>query len=82
MPRHDRPRLVQHFDLLRAHGFEFVRVLGSVAGPSWQDRAADPRAADYDTAIAGVTDLAFEYGLRVGWTVFGDTVATATPASR
>ncbi|RPH64600.1 MAG: hypothetical protein EHM89_01300 [Acidobacteria bacterium] len=80
--QHDRPRLVQHFDLLRAHGFEFVRVLGSVAGPSWQDRAADPRAVGYDAAIAGVTDVAFEHGLRVGWTVFGDTVATATPASR
>jgi hypothetical protein len=36
----------------------------------------------YDAAIAGVTDLAFEHGLRVGWTVFGDTVATPSPAAR
>jgi hypothetical protein len=78
----DRPRLVQHFDLLRAHGFEFVRVLGAVAGPSWQDRAADPREPGYDEAIAGVTDLAFERGLRIGWTVFGDTVAATTPEAR
>ncbi len=70
------------FDLLRAHGFEFVRVLGSVAGPSWEDRTADPRVAGYDAAIAGVTDLAFEHGLRVGWTIFGDTVAAASPAAR
>jgi hypothetical protein len=80
--QNDRPRLIQHFQLLRDHGFEFVRVLGAVAGPSWRDRAADPRMEGYDAAIAGVTDLAFEHGLRVGWTVFGDTVATPSPAAR
>jgi hypothetical protein len=80
--QNDRARLVQQFDLLRSHGFEFVRVLGAVAGPSWVDRAADPRVAGYDAAIAGVTDLAFEHGLRVGWTLFGDTVATPSLAAR
>jgi hypothetical protein len=80
--QNDRARLVRHLQLLRRHGFEFVRVLGTVAGSSWQDRAADPRMASYDAAIAGVTDLAFEHGLRVGWTVFGDTVATPSPAAR
>ena len=80
--QHDRARLVQHFALLRAHGFEFVRMLGTVAGPSWEDRGADPRVAGYDAAIAGVTDLAFEHGLRVGWTIFGDTVATSSSAAR
>jgi len=80
--QHDRMRLVQHFDLLRAHGFEFVRVLGAVAGPSWEDRAADPRAPGYDTAIAGLTDLAFDHGLRIGWTIFGNTAATPAPADR
>jgi hypothetical protein len=80
--QHDRARLIQHFELLRAHGFEFVRVLGAVAGPSWRDRMADPRVIGYDAAIAGVTDLAFEHGLRIGWTVFGDTVAATSPAAR
>jgi hypothetical protein len=80
--QNDRARLIQHLQLLNRHGFEFVRVLGTVAGSSWQDRAADPRMAGYDAAIAGVTDLAFEHGLRVGWTVFGDTVATPSPAAR
>ena len=79
---HDRARLVRHFDVLRSHGFDFVRVLGVVTGPSWSDRAADPRAPGYDRAIVGLTDLAFEHGLRVAWTIFGDTAAVPDAASR
>lgn len=79
---HDRARLVQHFDVLRSHGFNFVRVLGVVTGPSWDDRAADPQAPGYDEAIAGLTDLAFAHGLRLAWTIFGDTVAVPNAASR
>ena len=79
---HDRARLIQHFDLLHSHGFDFVRVLGVVTGTSWSDRAADPRAPGYDNAIAGLTELAFEHGLRIAWTIFGDIVAAPTPTSR
>jgi hypothetical protein len=79
---HDRARLIQHFDALRAHGFDFVRVLGTVASPSWNDRAADPRRAGYDATIAGLTDLAFEHGLRIAWTIFGDTVAAQDASTR
>lgn len=79
---HDRTRLVQQFELLRSHGFEFVRVLGVVAGPGWEDRTADPQDPQFDASIAGMTDLAFEHGLRVAWTIFGNTFAARTPAAR
>lgn len=79
---HDRSRLVQHLDLLHSHGFDFVSVLGVVAGASWSDRVADPRSAGYDNAIAGLTDLAFEHGLRIEWTIFGDTVAARNATNR
>jgi len=79
---HDRARLIQHFDALRPRGFDFVRVLGAVAGPSWNDRAADPRQAGYDSTIAGLTDLAFQHGLRIAWSIFGDTVAAQDASMR
>src|SRR5688500_13150054 len=75
----DRARLERNLKVLSAAGVDYVRVLGSVGGTSWEDRETDPRWSDYDAIIAGMTDLAYDrYGLRVQWTLFGG--APFTPA--
>ncbi len=62
----DRPRLERNLETLRASGVDYVRVLGSVGGASWEDRLTNPQWPDYDAIIAGMTDLAYDrYGLRV-----------------
>ena len=64
---------------LSAAGIDYVRVLGSVGGASWEDRETDPRWPDYDHIIAGMTDLAYDrYGMRVQWTLFGGAPFTAS----
>jgi len=79
----DRPRLERNLDTLSAAGIDYVRVLGSVGGASWEDRETDPRWPDYDQIIAGMTDLAYDrYGMRVQWTLFGGAPFTASAASR
>src|SRR5687767_5777325 len=54
----DRARLERNLQTLSDAGFDYVRVLGSVGGASWSDRETDPRWDDYDSVIAGLTDLA------------------------
>lgn len=79
----DRPRLDRNLNVLSAAGIDYVRVLGSVGGASWEDRQTDPRWPDYDAIIAGMTDLAYgTYGMRVQWTLFGGAPFTRTPADR
>ena len=68
----DRARLERNLEVLSAAGVDYVRVLGSVGGASWEDRQTDPRWPDYDAIIAGMTDLAYDrYGLRMQWTLLG-----------
>jgi hypothetical protein len=79
----DRPRLDRNLEALNAAGVDYIRVLGSVGGGSWQDREVDPRWPDYEKAIAGLTDLAYDrYGMRVQWTLFGGAPFNASAASR
>ena len=79
----DRPRLERNLKVLSAAGVDYVRVLGSVGGASWEDRQTDPRWPDYDAIIAGITDLAYDqYGLRVQWTIFGGAPFTPPGAER
>ena len=79
----DRARLERNLKALSAAGVDYVRVLGSVGGASWQDRQADPGWSDYDAIIAGMTDLAYDrYGLRVQWTIFGGAPFTPSGPSR
>ena len=79
----DRPRLERNLHTLSAAGIDYVRVLGSVGGASWEDRETDPRWPDYDHIIAGMTDLAYDrYGMRVQWTLFGGAPFTASDTSR
>lgn len=80
---HDRARLEANLAVIAKTGaFDYIRVLGAVGGSSWEDRAFDPRVPEYDAVLAGLTDLAYTYGLRVEWTIFGGVDATPTPASR
>ena len=79
----DRPRLERNLNTLNAAGIDYIRVLGSVGGASWEDRETDPRWPDYDQIIAGMTDLAYDrYGMRVQWTLFGGAPFTTTAPSR
>jgi len=79
----DRPRMERNLDTLRAADIDYVRILGSVGGASWEDRETDPRWPEYDQIIAGMTDLAYDrYGMRVQWTLFGGAPFTSTAASR
>ena len=79
----DRPRLERNLGVLSAAGIDYVRVLGSVGGASWEDRQTDPRWPDYDSIIAQMTDLAYDrYGIRVQWTLFGGAPFTPAGSSR
>src|SRR5688572_13480399 len=81
--KHDRPRLERNLEVLSAAGIDYVRVLGSVGGASWEDRQTDPRWTDYDAIIAGMTDLAYDrYGMRVQWTLFGGAPFTLSRPAR
>ncbi len=80
--RHDRGRLVENLRFLRRGGIDYIRVLGVVGPSAWTDRTVDPAWPDYDDTIAGLTDLAYDEGLRVEWTIFGGVDTTPTPASR
>ena len=79
----DRARLERNLEVLSAAGIDYVRVLGSVGGASWEDRQTDPRWPDYDAIIAGMTDLAYDrYGMRVQWTLFGGAPFTPSGPAR
>jgi len=79
----DRTRLERNLAALQGSGVDYVRVLGSVGGASWEDRETDPRWKDYEDVIAGMTDLAYDkYGIRVQWTLFGGSPATPAGPSR
>lgn len=79
----DRARLERNLRTLSAAGVNYVRILGSVGGATWEDRETDPRWSDYDAIIAGMTDLAYDrYGMRVQWTLFGGSPFTPAGASR
>ena len=79
----DRVRLDRNLEALSGAGIDYIRVLGSVGGASWEDRQTDPRWPDYDAIIAGVTDLAYDrYGVRVQWTLFGGAPFTSDAKAR
>jgi hypothetical protein len=81
--KHDRARLERNLEVLSTAGIDYVRVLGSVGGGSWEDRQTDPRWSDYDAIIAGMTDLAYDrYGMRVQWTLFGGSPSTPSGPAR
>jgi hypothetical protein len=79
----DRARLERNLAVLSDAGVDYVRVLGSVGGASWEDRQTDPRWTDYEAIVTGLTDLAFDkYGMRVQWTLFGGAPFTPPGPAR
>jgi hypothetical protein len=79
----DRARLEANLKFLADHDFDYIRVLGELGGPHWNDRQVDPRWPDYDRVVAELTDLAYQkYGLRIEWCLFGGTDFSTTPALR
>jgi len=81
--KHGRAALARNLETLSAAGVDYVRVLGAVGGEWWTGRETDPRWSDYEAIIAGLTDLAHDrFGLRVAWTLFGDTTQVPTPEAR
>lgn len=75
--RNDRPWLEAQLGWLKSHRFDAIRAFGVVGDPShpdyWDGREIDWRWKDYESVIAGATDLAYDrYGIRVQWTIFAD----------
>jgi len=94
---HDRPKLDRELTWLQeTGGVNFVRVLATVGGPYWEDPertvparevelpdgVIDPGEAGFDQALRGFADLAWTYGLRTEWTIFGGINYTPTRESR
>lgn len=85
---YDRERLTLNLQFLADHGVDYVRVLavvgfkGDPSVDAWSHRTIDPREPSWDAAIAGTTDLVCSLGMRVEWTVFGETDTTPTAADR
>ncbi|MFB3855505.1 MAG: hypothetical protein ACE148_17035 [Vicinamibacterales bacterium] len=82
--QNDRARLEANLDYLaRTGAIDYIRVLGTVGGGGWSDRAVDARADGWQDAVAGLTDLAYDrFGLRLQWTLFGELHFAPTPADR
>lgn len=70
--RHDPDRLDVNLQHLAANGFDFIRILGMVGAPSWEDRTIDPKASDYWSIVAQLFDRLKRHGLRAEVTVFAD----------
>ncbi len=69
--RHDRGRLEANYEFLARHHVDFVRILCEVGGPTWSDRIIDPTWPDYVDVLADTATLAWQYGLRTQYCLFG-----------
>lgn len=82
--KHDRARLQLHFDWAAQRNIRFFRMLGEVRDtnpalpPFWRDQAIVPVGSqgypewpDYEEMVAGCTQMAMDYGMRVEWSIFG-----------
>ncbi len=79
----DRERLDRNLAWLKNAGVDYVRVLGTIGGPSWEDRAFEPNQPDWLEAIVGLTDHVYDnFGMRTQWTIFGGSPATSSPTVR
>jgi hypothetical protein len=65
----ERSRILEHFDFISSHGFDYVRILGEV---DWTGRSIEPSWPDYPQVIRDCVDTAYDrYGLRTEITVVG-----------
>jgi hypothetical protein len=79
---HDRARVEEHLGWLQRQGVDYIRVLATVGGGFWSDRAVDARRPEFEETLGGLIDAAYARGLRVQVTVFGDHAFAATRAER
>ena len=70
--KHDPERLDRNLAHLAAHEVDYVRMLGMVGAPSWEDRTIDPQWPDYWDVAARLFDRLERHGLRAQVTVFAD----------
>ena len=70
--KHDPERLDRNLSHLAEHGVDFVRILGMVGAPSWEDRTIDPHWPDYWAVAERLFDRLERHGLRALVTVFAD----------
>lgn len=67
----------------RTAGVDFIRVLLLVGPGGWRDRTVTNEDVYESDVLTGLSDLAYnEYGLRVGWTIFGSVESTPTASER
>jgi hypothetical protein len=79
----ERDRLGQNLEYVKQGGAQYVRLLGTVGGSSWADRAIDPTMPDYATLLGTCTDWIWgSYGLRTQWTLIGSTDYVPDAASQ
>lgn len=77
----DEPaRLDSNLTWLKERGADFIRVLVSVGTPTdpfWSCCRLNIKSPQWPAQLAGLVDHAYELGLRVQLTIFGDTLATS-----
>jgi hypothetical protein len=70
--KHDPERLDRNLAHLAEHEVDYVRILGMVGAPSWEDRTIDPRWPDYWDVAGRLFDRLESHGLRAHVTLFAD----------
>ena len=78
----ERDRIDAHLRWIASQGFDYVRVIATGLRKGTLERSLDPGQASFQSGIAGLTDLAWSYGLRVQWTVFGAVYDAPSVAER
>ena len=70
--KHDPERLDRNLAHLASHEVDYIRMLGMVGAPSWEDRTIDPDWPDYWEVAARLFERLERHGLRAQVTVFAD----------
>ena len=70
--RHDAARLDANLAHLAEHDVDYVRILGMVGAPTWEDRVIDPAWPDYWAVVDRLFERLARHGLRAQVTLFAD----------
>src|SRR5690606_1900407 len=70
--RHDAARLDANLAHLAEHDVDYVRILGMVGAPTWEDRVIDPAWPDYWAVVDRLFERLARHGLRGQVTLFAD----------
>lgn len=68
MLKYERPRLMAHLKWFATKRFDYLR---SLAECDWVGRDWGPYWPDYDVLLQEYTDLVYDHGMRVEWTIVG-----------